>query len=281
MKLTLGYSFCPNDTFIFDALVHHKIDTEGIEFEVIMADVQELNSLAFRQFCDITKLSYAAYLQVTNPYILLNSGSALGNNCGPILIAKPETLQKNIPVEEMKIALPGKNTTANFLFNLAYPNAKNQTQMLFSDIITGVLQNKFDVGVIIHEQRFVYESLGLAKVIDLGEYWENTFQVPIPLGGIAAKRSLGHDLIEKIDRLIKTSVEYAFQYPESSKNYVMQHAQEMSEEVCKMHIDLYVNQYSITLGEKGIKAVDTLMQKSIALGLVDHLNMPIIAKSYE
>ena len=256
MKLTLGYSPCPNDTFIFDAMVHGKIDTESLEFEVQLADVEELNRKAFNAELDITKLSYHAYAHLTEKYILLRSGSALGNNCGPMLVASSE-IQKE-KVDALKIAIPGKYTTANFLLSYAFPKAQNKVEILFSEIEAAVLNRKVDLGVIIHENRFTYFERGLHKVMDLGEHWEKTTGLPIPLGGIVARRGFDKELLQKINRVLRRSLEYAFANPDSSRDYVCAHAQEMSYEVMQQHIQLYVNQYSLDLGEKGIAAVENM-----------------------
>ena len=258
MKLTLGFSPCPNDTFIFDALVHHKIDTEGLEFEVIFADVEQLNKWAFQRKLDITKLSYNAFTHCVNDYALLDSGSALGNNCGPLLIKKPNT----ILTKESKIAIPGKYTTANMLFNIAFPNHQNKVEMLFSEIENKVLEGRVDAGLIIHENRFTYEVKGLEKEKDLGEFWEEETGLPIPLGGIVTNRRLPLATQQKIERVLRKSVEFAFENPNSSADYVKFHAQEMEKEVVDAHIALYVNIYSISLGEQGIKAVELLFEKS-------------------
>ena len=258
MKLTLGFSPCPNDTFIFDALVHHKIDTEGLEFEVIFADVEQLNKWAFQGKLDITKLSYNAFTHCVNDYALLDSGSALGNNCGPLLIKKPNT----ILTKESKIAIPGKYTTANMLLNIAFPNHQNKVEMLFSEIENKVLEGRVDAGLIIHENRFTYEDKGLEKVKDLGEFWEEETGLPIPLGGIVTNRRLPLATQQKIERVLRKSVEFAFENPNSSVDYVKLHAQEMEKEVVDAHIALYVNNYSISLGEHGRMAVEFLFEKS-------------------
>lgn len=258
MKLTLGFSPCPNDTFIFDALVHHKIDTEGLEFEVIFADVEQLNKWACQGKLDITKLSYNAFTHCVNDYALLDSGSALGNNCGPLLIKKPNT----ILTKESKIAIPGKYTTANMLLNIAFPNYQNKVEILFSEIENKVLEGKEDAGLIIHENRFTYEDKGLEKEKDLGEFWEEETGLPIPLGGIVTNRRLPLATQQKIERVLRKSVEFAFENPNSSADYVKFHAQEMGKEVVDAHIALYVNNYSISLGEQGRKAVELLFEKS-------------------
>lgn len=258
MRLTLGFSPCPNDTFIFDALVNKKIDTEGLSFELTIADVEKLNKLAFQHSLDITKVSYYAYACLMQDYIVLDAGSALGNNCGPLLISKPEN--QNSKIEGLTIAIPGKYTTANFLLSLAFPEAMNKIEMLFSDIENAILQNNVDAGLIIHENRFTYQDKGLIKIIDLGEYWEAKTGLPIPLGGIVIKRSLPSAISQKVNHVLRKSVEYALANPASSREYVRQYAQEMAENVRKQHIQLYVNNYSISLGNTGRNAVKTLFE---------------------
>ena len=258
MKLSLGFSPCPNDTFIFDALVNHKIDTEGLIFEVVFADVEQLNKWAFQGKLDITKLSYNAFTHCVRDYVLLDSGSALGNNCGPILIKKSNTILKM----DSKIAIPGKYTTANMLLNIAFPKNQNKVETIFSEIESLVLEGKVDAGLIIHENRFTYKDKGLKKVIDLGEFWEKETGLPIPLGGIVAKRELPFLEQKKIERVIRKSVKYAFENPSSSADFVKCYAQEMEKKVVDAHIALYVNDYSISLGEKGREAVKLLFKKS-------------------
>lgn len=260
MNLSLGYSPCPNDCFIFDALVHHKIDTEGLNFNVQLDDVESLNRKALKGELDITKLSFHAYAYVLEHYILLRAGSALGFNCGPLLISKREI--KDPQTEIKSVAIPGKLTTANFLLSLAFPNLKNKTEFVFSEIEDAVLNEKVDAGLIIHENRFTYQQKGLKKVMDLGEYWESLIHAPIPLGGIVIKRNIDSPLQQKVNRLIRKSVEFAFANPESSMNYVREHAQAMSEEVMKKHIALYVNDFSIDLGETGTRAIELLFKKA-------------------
>jgi len=262
---TLGFSPCPNDCFIFDAMVNGKIDTEGLSFDVTMSDVEELNKFAFEGKLDVTKLSYHAYAWLTKNYVLLNSGSALGYKCGPLLISKntlnfSEVEQKS---NELKIAIPGKYTTANFLLSLAFPKSANKVEMRFSDIENAVLNRDVDAGLIIHENRFTYEQKGLKKIVDLGEYWEQETSSPIPLGGIVAKRDISTKTLEKLNRVLRRSIEYAFENPKSSLPFVREHAQEMDENVMYKHIDLYVNKFSIDLGEEGKNAVKQLFEKAI------------------
>ena len=285
MKLTLGFSPCPNDTFIFDALIHHKIDTEGLEFDVFYDDVETLNQKAFRGELDITKLSYHAFAYVTNKYVLLDSGSALGFGVGPMLISDLEIsisdLEKNLINDpksgnrEPVIGIPGKYTTANFLLGLAFPEATNKKEIVFSEIEDSVLDGRVDIGLIIHENRFTYQDKGLKKIIDLGDYWEKRTGCAIPLGGIVANRDLPLDVQHKINRVIKRSVEFAFANPKSGLEYIRSHAQEMSEEVMYKHIDLYVNKFSVDLGEEGKKAIkllfDTALEKGIIPGVSESL----------
>ena len=259
-KLTLGFSTCPNDTFIFDALVHKKIDTEGLEFELLLADVEELNNEAFKGEIDITKLSYHAYAYVAENYKLLDSGSALGNNNGPLLIGKHKIYPDE--VNDLKIAIPGKHTTANLLLSIAYPNAKKKEEYLFSDIEEVVLSGETDAGLIIHENRFTYEKKGLKKIIDLGEFWEEKTKMPIPLGGIVVNRKLSTEIQQKINKLVRKSLEYALKKPASSVAFMKQYAQEMNEEIMQKHVDLYVNDYSLDLGEKGRGAIKKLYEEA-------------------
>jgi 1,4-dihydroxy-6-naphthoate synthase len=253
-------------------MIHHKIDTEGLEFKAVMEDVETLNQMAFRGDLDITKLSYHAFAYLREIYSLLDAGSALGNNCGPLLISKNEPeeikLKLNKPNCSLTIAIPGKYTTANFLLSLAFPNAQEKLEFVFSEIEEAVLTDKVDLGLIIHENRFTYEQKGLKKVIDLGEWWETETHLPIPLGGIVIKKTLPDDLIQKVNRVLRKSVEYAFANPNSSLPFVKEHAQEMSEEVMYKHIDLYVNNYSVDLGIQGRAAITKMFEKADQLGLI-------------
>ena len=261
MKLTLGFSPCPNDTFIFDALVNKKIDTEGLEFDTVLEDVETLNKWSFERKLDITKLSYPAFFQNLDKYVLLDSGAALGKGVGPLLISKVKSRLlsgQDIKIETISIALPGENTTANLLFSFAYPKAKKKKHMIFSAIEESVLKEQTELGVIIHENRFTYQQKGLHKVTDLGEYWEEKMHVPIPLGGIAVKRSIDKEISLKIDRLIRNSIEFAFSNYPLITEYVKQHSQEISEDVMRQHIELYVNNFSIDLGNDGKQAIETL-----------------------
>ena len=270
MKLTLGFSPCPNDTFIFDALVNNKIDTEGITFSTVLKDVQTLNQWAIEGRLDITKLSYGVLPLVLNKYTVLNSGSALGNGVGPLLIKNEKLKIKN--VADHPVAIPGENTTAHLLFSLAYPDAKNKAFLRYNEIEDFVLENK-GLGVIIHENRFTYAEKGLQKIIDLGDYWEKETSNPIPLGGIVIKRNFDLPLQKKVDGLITKSIAYAFSnYPELN-DYIRKHSQEMSEEVMRKHIDLYVNKYSFNLEETGKSAIEKL------LGVYRQLHPEVLLKT--
>lgn len=269
MKLTLGFSPCPNDTFIFDALIHHKIDTEGLEFDVSFDDVETLNQKVFRAELDISKISFHAYAYALGNYVLLNSGSALGFGVGPLLISKnPELNTSNIESKNLKVAIPGKYTTANFLLGLALPKLTNIVLSSFSDIEGMLLQEEVDLGLIIHENRFTYQEKGLHKIIDLGEFWEEKTNSPIPLGGIVINRRIDLETQRKVDRVLKKSVEYAFAHPQSGIDFIKSHAQEMDEAVMYKHIDLYVNKYSIHLGKEGRKAIQTLFDKALELEII-------------
>lgn len=257
---TLGFSPCPNDTFIFDALVNGKIDTEGLHFDVILEDVQTLNEWAIAGRLDISKISYGVLPLVVHQYALLSSGGALGKGVGPLLVAASTTEKSISEMANLSVAIPGENTTAHMLFSLAYPEVKNKHFMIFSAIEDAVVSGKADAGVIIHENRFTYQQKGLKKMIDLGEYWEKQTEAPIPLGGIVMKRKYGAGIQQQINRLIRKSVEYAFQHYPIITPYVKQHSQQMEETVMRQHIDLYVNNYTLDLGEEGKKAVFKMIE---------------------
>jgi len=275
MKLTLAFSPCPNDCFMFDAIVNGRIDLEGLEFDVRLADVEALNKAAFAGEVDVTKLSYHAYAYCAGGYVLLDAGSALGRNCGPLLISKRAIPQEEVASGALRIAIPGKYTTANFLLGLAFPGASNRTELLFSDIEGAVLDGRVDAGLIIHENRFTYAAKGLRKIVDLGEFWEARTGAPIPLGGIVVRRSLPDGIKQAVNRVVRRSVEYAFAHRTASLPFVREHAQEMSEEVMYQHIDLYVNEYSVDLGSEGRRAVELLFDKARALGVIPSIEQSL------
>lgn len=262
--IDLGFSPCPNDTFIFDALVNHKIDTKGYDFKLHLEDVQTLNEWALQGKLPYSKISYGVWPKLKNQYQLLESGGALGKGVGPLLIykgAKPDPTT-------MLVAVPGVNTTAHLLFSLAFPDVKQKTFLVFNEIEEAVLAGKVDAGVIIHENRFTYADKGLSLWMDLGNYFETRFNAPIPLGGIIARKDRPQEEIQLIDSLIKESVEYAFKnsYNELPE-FVTCHSQEMSEQVMRQHIDLYVNDFSINMGETGKNAITKLEEVYLQLGL--------------
>jgi 1,4-dihydroxy-6-naphthoate synthase len=270
MKLSLGFSPCPNDTFIFDALIHHKIDTEGLEFEVFFDDVETLNQKALKGQLDISKLSFHAFAHVVDQYALLDSGSALGFGVGPLLICKDQRFldSKNLEQLNPTIAIPGVLTTANFLLGIAYPNLQNKVLKVFSDIEHSLLTGEIDLGLIIHENRFTYAEKGLKKIVDLGSFWENLTGCAIPLGGIVINRNIDAEVQHKVNRVLRRSVEYAFANPKSGLDFIREHAQEMEEAVMYKHIELYVNQYSLDLGTEGRKAIDILFEMAVEKGLI-------------
>lgn len=266
MKLTLGFSPCPNDTFIFDAMVNGKIDTRGLSFDYVMEDVETLNRWADQGRLDITKLSYNSFLHNVQQYALLHSGSALGKGVGPLVIRKPGTA---IPdMSQARIAIPGFATTANLLFTLAFPEAKQKEEVLFSEIEQAVLDGRYDAGLVIHESRFTYARRGLEKVMDMGDWWENESKAAIPLGGIVMRRSFDQALCATVDHIIRESLAYSWQHYPSLSAFITDNAQEMEEDVMRQHIDLYVNEYTTDLGPVGEQAIHTLFQKAQQAGLI-------------
>ena len=278
MKLSLGFSPCPNDCFMFDAIVNRRIDLENLEFSIRMADVEALNKAAFAGEADVTKLSYHAFAHCASTYVLLDAGSALGRNCGPLLVSKRAISKDEVAAGKVRIAIPGKYTTANFLLGLAFPDARDRTELVFSAIEPAVLNGEYDAGLIIHENRFTYEAKGLKKIVDLGEFWESETGKPIPLGGIVANRSLPDEVKQRVNRVLRRSVEYAFAHRAASLPFVREHAQEMSEEVMYRHIDLYVNEYSVDLGAEGRRAVELLFERARAAGIIPEVSQDLFLR---
>jgi len=269
MKLSLGISPCPNDTFIFDALLNRQIDTLGLEIDLKMADVEELNRAAFNNELDVTKLSYHAYAHLFNNYQILDSGSALGNGNGPLLISKYKIYPDE--VSDLKIAIPGKYTTANMLLLMAFPSIKNTVEYLFSNIEEAILSNEVDAGVIIHENRFTYQNKGLKKIADLGDLWEKESNRPIPLGAIVIKRQISADIKQKFNIILKNSVEFALKNKNYTSSFITNNAQEMETAVIRQHINLYVNEFTLSLGEKGKEAVTFLFNKAYEKKIIQTL----------
>ncbi|HET6762461.1 MAG TPA: 1,4-dihydroxy-6-naphthoate synthase [Longimicrobiaceae bacterium] len=264
--LTLGYSPCPNDTFIFDALVHGRIPTEGMRFTERLEDVETLNRLAREAVLDVTKISYGALPYLLRDYVLLRSGGALGRGCGPLLVARGEMAAADLPGK--RIAIPGRLTTANLLLRLFAPAGVVLEERVYSDIMPAVERGEVDAGLIIHESRFTYPQHGLVKLVDLGEWWERTTGLPIPLGGILARRALGEDRLRALEDAVRRSVQHAFAHPADSREYVRAHAQEMDDAVTQQHIDLYVNDFSVDLGKDGEAAVAELFRRGRAAGAI-------------
>jgi 1,4-dihydroxy-6-naphthoate synthase len=265
LKFTIGFSPCPNDTFIFDALVNKKIDTGDFEFDVVLADVETLNQWALEGKLDITKLSFPSFFRSLQHYTLLNAGSALGKGVGPLLITDSSQEITDDEINQASIALPGIHTTANLLFSLAYPGATDKHFMIFSAIENALLNKEVDLGVIIHENRFTYQQKGLYKVKDLGKYWEQRMELPVPLGGIAINQSIKRTVALTVNGLIRKSLDHAFTNYPLITEYVKQHSQEMSEDVMRQHINLYVNNYSLDLGDDGRLAIESLHEVFLEL----------------
>ena len=253
---------------MFDAIVNKRIDLDGLEFDVHLADVEALNAAAMDGRAGVTKLSYHAFAHCADRYVLLDAGSALGRNCGPLLISKRAITSEEVERGALRIAIPGKLTTANLLLGLAFPQARNKTELVFSAIEGALLNGEFDAGVIIHENRFTFEARGLKKIVDLGEFWEQSTGAAIPLGGIVINRNVPDDVKARVNRLVRRSVEYAFAHRDASLPYVREHAQEMSEDVMYRHIDLYVNDYSVDLRAEGRRAVELLFDRAAAAGVI-------------
>ncbi len=254
-NIDLAFSPCPNDTFIFHAMLYGLIDTGAYRFKPHLYDVEELNLKASNETYHVTKLSFFAYLKLKQHYALLDSGSALGYGCGPLLVAG----NPDINLDEARIAIPGEWTTANLLLTLWNPNLKNVEVVRFDDILPGIERNRFDAGVIIHEGRFVYEQYGGHKIVDLGAWWETETGSPIPLGCIAIRKD-GPTMAHKsnIETMLRQSVQYALENRQASRTFIKEHAQELDDQVIDGHIDLYVNDFTVSLGQKGRQAVATL-----------------------
>lgn len=272
MKLSLAFSPCPNDTFMFDALVNNKL-LHDFDFNLIIDDVEKLNQLAAKGETDVSKMSFNAYAFVSDQYQILQTGSALGSGCGPLLVMKNDYQWSDL--RDLKIAIPGKYTTANLLLSIFAPEAKNKTEVLFSKIEEAVLNGDADVGLVIHENRFTYSQKGLKKLVDMGELWEQQTGNPIPLGCIAVKRSLPGEVKQALQQLVGKSIQYAFDHPQSSKDFVHHYANEMDEQVQQQHIQLYVNQYSLALGTTGKKAIELLFSKGKELQLLPAISQPL------
>jgi 1,4-dihydroxy-6-naphthoate synthase len=270
-RLSLGYSPCPNDTFIFYALAHKKV-RGSVEFSEMLRDVETLNRMARRSELDVTKVSFNAFGHLREDYCLLRSGSALGRGCGPLIVAKKKINDPELP--EKTIAIPGKMTTAYLLLQLFDPGITKVVEMPFDRIMNAVSLGMVDAGLIIHEGRFTFQAYDLVEIVDLGEWWERETGLSIPLGAIVAKRSLGAEVINEVDRLLGKSVEYAFANRSMTRGYVREHAQELDDEVIDQHIGLYVNDYTLDIGD-GVEAVEELIKRAENLNLFPHSEKPL------
>ena len=271
--LTLGFSPCPNDTFMFYPLVHGLVDTAGQRFNERLEDVETLNRLAVKGVLDVTKVSYAALGHIREEYALLKAGSALGRGCGPLLVAREPFGPADLAGKT--IAIPGRYTTAHLLMRLYNPDLETFLEMPFHEIMDAVMAGRADAGVIIHESRFTYQGFGLHQLVDLGAWWEGETGLPIPLGGIVARRSLGAETIRSIEAALAAGVEYARANPAEAAHYIREHAQEMSAEVCSAHIGLYVNDFSRSLGSEGERAVIELLRRAEAAGIIPASQTPL------
>jgi 1,4-dihydroxy-6-naphthoate synthase len=271
--LSLGYSPCPNDTFIFYALIHGRIAAEGLSFRERLEDVETLNALARQGALDLTKVSYHALGHLRRDYALLRSGGALGRGCGPLVVARSMAAMDDL--RSRRIAIPGLLTTANLLLQLHGSGFDNLVVLPFHRIMEAVVNGEVEAGVIIHESRFTYRDKGLVEILDLGAWWEEETGSPIPLGGILARRSLGAEVIARADRALRRSVEYALANPGEARAYIKAHAQELSDTVIDSHIALYVNKFSVDLGDEGIRAVETLFARAEARGILPRQDLPL------
>ena len=275
MKLSLGFSTCPNDTYMFEALVNKRIPTKNCEFDLFLADVEELNKKAMNAELDITKISMAAYPHFASSYQLISAGAAIGTGNGPVLISKKKIYPDEL--QNLLIAIPGIHTTARLLMSIIYPEAKNLREYLFSDIEEAVLSNETDAGVIIHENRFTYHEKGLRKIADLGEEWEKLYRLPLPLGGIAIKRSLSNTVKTEFNKLLTESIRFAMEKPLISLPFIKNYAQNLEESIIFQHIHLFVNDYSVQMGEEGKEAINKLFKKGFDAAALPEINESIFA----
>ena len=264
--VAVGYSSCPNDVFIFAALVAGKIDARGFRSTPVIEDVEALNLRARKRDLDITKISFHAYGLLRDTHVLLDSGSALGRGCGPLLIAKRPLEHRQLGTA--RIAIPGALTTAALLLRLFSPESHNFEILVFDEIVDAVATGRVDAGLIIHESRFTYAEKGLVELVDLGEWWERETGLPIPLGGIIADRRLGADTIAEFDAVLRDSIEFAHAHPEEVWPTIRAHAQELDDDVIRSHIDLYVTDFTTSLGAEGRQAIDTLFERAEAVGII-------------
>jgi 1,4-dihydroxy-6-naphthoate synthase len=274
--LSIGFSPCPNDTFIFYALINNKLKDEGLSFKEKIEDVETLNHMAMRGELDVTKISFHAFGYVRDEYVCLRSGAALGKRCGPLIVVKGENIKDPRKLKGKRIAIPGGLTTANLLLMLYETEfARNTVPMVFSDIMEAVKTGNCDAGLVIHEGRFTYKTYGLVSLLDLGEWWEEETGLPIPLGGIIGKREIGKDVLLKVERLIKESILYSTSNPEDCAAYIKKYAQEMDENVLRSHISLYVNDFTLDMGKEGERAIGELFSRAEKAGILKPSSAPL------
>jgi len=276
MKLKLAFSPCPNDTFIFDAMVNNKIDTEGLSFDLKIVDVEALNNEIINKEVDITKLSFHAFAHVADKYLILDSGSALGTNNGPVMVSKYKIYPDEL--NSLKIAIPGKFTTANLILSIAFPKATDKVEAIFSDVEEMVLNGDVDAGLLIHEKRFTYANKGLRKVIDLGEWWEKKTQLSTPLGGIAINRDISEEVQRKVNRVLQRSIEYAIANPLSALAFIKNYAQIKDEDIIFRHIELFVNEYTVNLGQDGKDSIRELLDMGAKCNIIPPITQDIFLK---
>jgi 1,4-dihydroxy-6-naphthoate synthase len=275
--ISLGYSPCPNDTFIFYALVHGRLNTGGLLFQETLEDVETLNRKALEGALDMTKVSFHALGLLRDRYCLLRSGGALGKGCGPLVVARQAGGMEDL--RGATIAIPGRLTTAFLLLQIYDPLLSERAVPMPFDLIPGaVASGEVDAGLIIHESRFTYRGMGLEKVLDLGEWWEASTGLLLPLGGILARRDLGNDTIRRIDALLRKSIEYAYSHGNEPKSYIKSHAREIDDRVIEQHIGLYVNDYSLDIGDEGSRAVSELFRRAEERGILPGSSRPLFVE---
>lgn len=275
-KIRLAFSTCPNDTFMFGSLLQGMTDFDPAGLELILKDIEELNIMAREHKTAITKISFASYPFIANDYQILNSGSALGYKNGPILVSRKKIYPDE--VKDLHIAIPGELTTANLLLEILFPGVKQKSVFLFSDIEDAVMDNACDAGLLIHETRFTYQKKGLLKIADLGEIWEKEYNLPVPLGGIVVKRTLPYEQIKAFEKALSTSIGMAFKDKKSIWSFIKKNAQELDDDVIHAHIDLYVNEFSMDLGDKGREAIRLLLKKGAERGILPEVPEDIFVK---
>lgn len=275
-KLSLGISPCPNDTFVFDAMLRGAVQPR-LDVDLVMEDVEALNQRAREASLDVTKISFHAWFHVLDEYVLLSSGSALGRGCGPLLVTKdPELTLADLP--RMKVAIPGEWTTANLLLKLMGPQPAAVTPLVFDEVLPAIEAGEVDAGLVIHELRFTYAERGFHLLRDLGAWWEQATGCAIPLGAIIARRNLGAETHRRLAAAIRASAEAAAADPEAARPFMAAHAQDMDPEVMAAHVGLYVNDFTRDLGDEGEAAVRELHRRAVEAGVLPERDLPLVAR---